>query len=326
MTQRSALRLRPALIAGATLLACALGAAAAEPPEVAIPGDRVFPESITSTSDGALIIGSLAEGMVFRAPPGATMAEPWIKPGTAGLRSVFGVLADEADDTLWVCSTDFSALGVAVPGGRGPTSLKSFDLKTGAPKGSVALPGEKTLCNDIAIGPDGAAYVTDSFNPRILRLRPGGSAFEIWAADPRFAVKGAGLDGVAFGGDGSLYTDLYVTGLMFRVARRPDGSAGPVTELQTSRKLVFPDAIRRLGANTLLLIEGGGRLDRVTLDGDKAEIATIRDGYKVPTSVTQTGRSAWVVEGQLDHLFDPKLKDQQPAPFKAYEVPLDRDR
>ena len=55
----------------------------------------MFPESITSTSDGTLIVGSLGHGNVMRIAPGSTMAQEWIKPGTGGLNQVLGVYADE---------------------------------------------------------------------------------------------------------------------------------------------------------------------------------------------------------------------------------------
>jgi hypothetical protein len=45
--------------------------------------------------------------------------------------------------------------------------VRMFDLKTGAPKGEVAIPGS-TFLNDIATGPDGKVYVSDS------GLKPGG--------------------------------------------------------------------------------------------------------------------------------------------------------
>ena len=35
---------------------------------------------------------------------------------------------------------------------------------------SVALAGKPALCNDITIGPDGAAYVTNTMAPQILVL------------------------------------------------------------------------------------------------------------------------------------------------------------
>jgi hypothetical protein len=151
---------------GAVALACSVGAArAAAPSVVGIPGDRVYPESFTATSDGTLIIGSLAEGNIYRAAPGAATAKLWVKQGEAGLLSVLGVLADEKSETLWVCSSDFSSVGISIPGQK-PTQLKALDLNTGKVRASYVLPGNRTLCNDIAIGPDGSAYVTDSFQPK----------------------------------------------------------------------------------------------------------------------------------------------------------------
>jgi hypothetical protein len=50
--------------------------------------------------------------------------------------------------------------------------LKGFDLDTGDGKISAALPGTRTLCNDMALGPDGSVYVTNSFTPQIPGLSP----------------------------------------------------------------------------------------------------------------------------------------------------------
>jgi hypothetical protein len=59
--------------------------------EITLPGERVFPESITSTSDGTLIVGSLGHGDILRILPGKTTATEWIRPGTGGLNNVLGV-------------------------------------------------------------------------------------------------------------------------------------------------------------------------------------------------------------------------------------------
>jgi sugar lactone lactonase YvrE len=312
-----------AVLAAVLTLGC-VGAASAAPSEVALPGDRAFPESLSSTHDGTLFAGSFAEGGIFKAAPGAAAAEVWIKPGANGSRSTFGVLADEKSNTLWVCSNDASAFGVPGPGTAKGSALVAFDLKTGEGKGSTPLPGEMTLCNDIAVGADGSAYVTDSFNPHILRLKPGASAFEVWATDSRFAPPkgGAGLDGIAIGSDGAVYVDTFTPGGLFKVAVA-GGKAGEVTTLQTSRKIALPDGLRAYGNNSFLMIEGTGSLDLVTIDGAKADIKTIKDGFAGPVSVTQVGSTGWVAEGQLPYLLDPKLKGQQPKlPFHLSAVPL----
>jgi hypothetical protein len=127
----------------AALLALAAGASAAQVTQITLPGTRVFPESITSLSDGTLIVGSLGHGNVMRIAPGKTTAEEWIKPGTAGLNSVLGVYADERNKLLWVCSNKLGPTGDA-------TAVKTFDLKTGAPKNSYVLPGDAEAGRDIA--------------------------------------------------------------------------------------------------------------------------------------------------------------------------------
>lgn len=279
--------------------------------DVTIHEDKPFPESLSSSSDGTLYIGSVTHSEIFKAPKGATTAEPWIKPGTNGLQRVLGVLVDQKANTLWVCSSKNGQTGP-------PTAVKTFDLKTGSPKGSYDFPGDTGLCNDVAIGPDGTAYVSDTTANRILRLKKGGSAFDVWMKDDKLA----GIDGIAFGDTNTIYFNTVTTGHFFRVPVKADGSAGELTELKPSQALSRPDGMRTLGKNTFLMIEGAGRLDHVTVDGDTAKIDVLKDGFNGPTAVTQIGKTAWVLEGKLNYMNDPKLKDQDPGPFKVYPVAL----
>jgi sugar lactone lactonase YvrE len=305
---------------GSVALSLSVAALAEGPAQISIPGDKTFPESITATADGTLIIGSLGEGGVWRAAPGASTAEIWIKPGENDMMSAIGVLADEKSGVLYLCSSDLSSAGAGTPGGK-PVALKMFDLKTGAPTGSVDLPDKHSFCNDIVIGSDGAAYVTDSFNPKVLRLKPGAKEFELWATDNRFDVKDAfGLDGIAFGADGNLYTNTYNGNKLFRIDVNSDGSAGKVTELQPSQPVKLNDGLRKYG-NDFLMIEGVGNLDRISVDGDKAQVEVLKGGWTIPVSVVQVGDQAWVLEGQLGNLFDPKTNGK-PHPFRADAVPL----
>jgi sugar lactone lactonase YvrE len=234
-----------------------------------------------------------------------------------------GVLAEPRSGTLWACSNDMSSIGVQVSGTDTWSALKGFDLKTGKGKISAKLPGEHPLCNDIAVGPDGVVYVTDTVGGRVLRLRPSGSKLEVWCADAKFEPSsGFSLDGIAFGGDGDLYVNTYAMGGFFRVEMK-NGFAGRVTRLKTSRSLVNPDGLRALSRNVFLMIEGSGKLDRVTVKGDRALIETIKDGFAGPTGVTITRGTAWVSEGQLYYLSDPKMKGESPhLPFLATAVPL----
>lgn len=47
----------------------------------------------------------------------------------------------------------------------------------------------------------------------------------------------------------------------------------------------------------MLLVEGAGRLDRVTIHGDNANIEVLKDGLDAPRAVTMVGSTAWVLVG-----------------------------
>jgi sugar lactone lactonase YvrE len=299
-------------------------AAQAGPVSIAIPGERAFPESISSARDGNLFVGRLGEGGIVRADPRTGSAAIFVAPGAAGSRSITGVFSDEASGTLWACSNDLSALGGPSSSGDSRSALKGFDLKTGAAKRSVPLPEPHPFCNDIAVDASGTVYVTDSANPTVLRLGPGASEFEVFATNPQFAPpqpNSAGLDGIAFGGDGALYVTTYAAGGFFRVAV-DKGRAGGVVKLQ-GPALGLPDGLRALGRNSFLLIEGAGTLDRVEVEGEVFRVTPLRAGFRTPTSVTRVGSIAWISEGQMPLFFDPARKGESPIlPFRIYAVPL----
>jgi sugar lactone lactonase YvrE len=310
-----------ALCVGGIVVMLAGTAYAETPSPVGVP-DKSFPESVTSTRDGTLYVGSFNNGGVVKVAPGGK-AEQLVKPGANESRSTLGVLADEKSGTLYVCSNDISGFGVAGPSEVKGAWLKTFDLATGGPKGSFALADPKSLCNDIAVGNDGTAYVTDSFTPNIYRLKPGGTALEVFATSPLLAPAkdGVGIDGIAIGSDGNIYVNTYIPARLFRVAVK-DGKAGDVTELKPSRPLDHADAMRAFG-DGFLMIEGAGRLDKITVKGDEAQIETIQEGFVEPVSVTQVGNTGWVAEGKLSYIIgDNKGKD--PGPFMLKPVTLSK--
>jgi len=296
------------------VLIATVGFAAPVINEITLPGTRVFPESITSTANGTLIVGSLGHGNVSRIAPGKTTAEEWIKPGTGGLNQVLGVYADEKGKTLWVCSNNLDKNGEA-------TSVKAFDLTTGTLTGTYPLPGADALCNDIAVAADGTAYVSDTRQASILLLKRGSKDLELAAKDPLLG----GADGLAFGDKTILYVNCVTTGKLLRLDLGPDGKSKGVIDLKLSRPLERPDGMRAIGKNRLLLAENSGKMDIVTFDGQNALIKTIKEGLESTPGVTATRGMAWIVEGKLNYRNDPKFKDQDPGLFKMYAVPLPKN-
>jgi sugar lactone lactonase YvrE len=296
--------------------------AAAAPKPIDLPGDRLFPESVSITPDGTAYVSSMNGGVV-RVSLKSGKAETWIKPGAYGNGSLFGVLADTRNRMLWVCTNDFSARGVTVPGADRGHLLKGFDLKTGIGKVSLALPGEKPVCNDMAVAKDGSLLIADTGAPQVLRWEPGARALDIWVTDPILeSPKGGGLDGIAFGGDGNLYLNNVRSGDLYRVMVGVDGKAGAVTKLILSRPLISPDGMRPIGGMDFALAEGAGRIDRVTISGDRAEIKTLAEGVASPTGVDVNGKTLWYVQGQLSFLFDPSKQGQSPGTFRLTPINL----
>jgi hypothetical protein len=254
---------------------------------------------------------------VRRIAPGKAEAEEWIKAGTGGLNQVLGVYADEKGKTLWVCSNDLDKKGV-------PTAVKTFDLKSGAPKGSYALTGADALCNDIAVAADGTAYIADTRQAIIWMLKPGSKALEIAAKDPLLA----GADGLAFGEKTILYVNSVTAGKLLRLDLEPDGKAKSVVDLKLSRPLERPDGMRAIGKNRLLLAENSGKMDIVTFEGlgmQNARIKTIKEGLESTPGVTATRGMAWIVEGKLNYRNDPAFKGRDPGMFKMFAVPLPKN-
>jgi sugar lactone lactonase YvrE len=323
--------LHPACVRMPSLcLALALGAVAsahgATPPaEIVIPGERVFPESLTSSADGSVIIGSIGARTIFRAQPGSGNAAAWISPGTDGMQSIFGVFADSKSSTLYACSGSPS-FGPPQPGQPPPApgALYTFDLKTGAPKGHYPLPTAGAGCNDIAVGPDGTAYVTDTTDMQVVRLKKGAKDLDVWAgADGAFGPKGGVLDGIAVLGN-RVIVNVLVTSKLFSVPIGTAGTAGSVTEIELDGAITRPDGMRSFGERSLLVAESGngGRLSRVDLSGAAGKVTSIKEGFPGgPVSVTVVGSTAYVLEGQLGMLMrpDPNAKAQ---PFHAVAVPV----
>ncbi len=307
--------LRSFLMVGAAI---ATMASAATPKPIDLPGDQLHPESFSIAPDGTAYVGSMSGGVV-RVSLKTGKAEQWIAPGAYGSGALFGVVADPRNKVVWTCTNDFSARGVTVAGSEPGSVLKGFDIKSGAGKISLKLPGEHPVCNDVAIAKDGSIYVANTGAPEILRWKPGAAALEVWATDP--ILGAAGLDGLAFGADGTLIVNNVRTGELFKVPMAADGSAGKVTKLTLSRPLVSPDGMRAAGGMDFVLAEGQGRVTKVTVKGDAAEVTTLAEGISEPTAVGLYGGYVWYSQGMLSYLFSPAKKGQTP-PLPYHLTPV----
>lgn len=293
-------------------------AAPSAPSDIRIDDTGVFPESVTSSADGTVYVGSV-KGIVYRAAPRAAVAEPWIRPDARnGIRSLLGVLADDASGTLWLCSTP-NFFGPEHS--QGIASLVAVDLKTGEFEGAYPFPPPASVCNDITIAADGSAYVSDTINGRIFKLVKGANALTLYGKDPSLV----GIDGLAFSGDGTLYVNNVRSNEILRVDTDSSGNMTGLTRLSVSQKLGGPDGFRLLEGNRFLQAEGTiGRLGILTIEGNQATLDVLTDKLVSSPGATPVGNTAYVLESNIRYLTDPTLKGKDPGPFMIYAVPMSR--
>ncbi len=283
--------------------------------DVVISGSRVFPESITHDARGNLYNSSNG-GTIYRTLAGAGTAEPWVVPGpNNSLTSLFGVMADDKRRLLWTCNNPNLFTGE-----KGPSSLLAFDLSSALQSARFDFPGDgPAACNDIAIAADGTLWVSDTSGGRIFVLPRNANELELFAKDEALV----GIDGLAFAEDGTLYINNVRKNLLQRVERKADGTYAGLTTLAVPVELGGPDGLRPLGGNRFIQGEGtSGRVAVLDIAGDGVEVTDVATGLNGPVGVTVVGRTAYVVEGKIGYLFDPKLKDQSPDPFVIRAFPL----
>ena len=279
-------RLLPARIA---LIIIMFSAQAAVSAEILIADAKSQPESLTLAPGGVLIVGSASSPFVYKVRPGSTTAEKFIDATAEGPGTFFfGMLADASTNTLWTCQL------TPVPDSAPPqrhTALRSFDLTTGAPKIRWNLPGDNNVCNDFAIGPDKALYITDTIPGRIFRLPAGASAAELYLEHATLR----GVDGITFL-DGTLYVNNVIFNKLYRIPVGAGGKPGTPVDIWMDQPVKGPDGMRAANGKLIVAENGSGKISAITVNGDKASVMVLKDGLTTPTGVEPAADTIWIAE------------------------------
>jgi hypothetical protein len=111
------------------------------------------------------ILGSMANGSLYRVDRAGTATQVWRE--TAPSRRMLGVRNDAARKVVWACSTG--------PNDAEPQSeLLRISLQPGRVE-RFRLPDSRTLCNDVALLPDGTVAISDSQRGAIWQLATTGT-------------------------------------------------------------------------------------------------------------------------------------------------------
>ena len=257
--------------------------------EILIADAKSQPESLTVAPDGVLIVGSASSPFVYKVHPGSSTAEKFIDASAEGAGTFFfGMLADSSTHTLWTCQ--LTPVPNTTPVQR-HTALRGFDLSTGAPKIRWNLPGENTTCNDFAIGPDKALYITDTATGRIYRLPAGASTAELYLEHRTLQ----GVDGITFL-DGTLYVNNVVFNKLYRIPVDSSGKPGTPVDIWMDQPIHGPDGMRAANGKLIVAENGSGKISAITVNGDRASVTVIKEGLKTPTGVEPAGGTLWIAE------------------------------
>jgi hypothetical protein len=257
--------------------------------EILIGDAKSQPESLTVAPGGILIVGSASSPFVYKVRSGSTSAEKFVDASAEGPGTFFfGMLADATNNTLWTCQL------TPVPGTtpvQRHTALRGFDLATGVPKLRWKLPGDNNTCNDFAIGPDKALYITDTANSKIYKLPAGASAAELFL-DHRALY---GIDGITFL-NGTLYVNNVFSNNLYRIPVDAEGKAGQPVDIWMDQPVKGPDGMRAANGKLIVAENGSGKISVITVTGDKANVTVIKEGLNTPTAVEPAGDTIWVAE------------------------------
>jgi sugar lactone lactonase YvrE len=262
---------------------------AASAAEILIADEKSQPESLTIAPGGVLFVGSASSPFVYKVHPGSSTAEKFIDASSEGPGTFFfGMLADASSNTLWTCQ--LTPVPNTTPAQR-HAALRGFDLSTGAPKLHWNLPGDNTTCNDFAIGPDRALYITDTATGRIYRLPAGASAAELYL-EHRVLM---GVDGITFQ-DGTLYVNNVIFNKLYRIPVDADGKPGQPVDIWMDQPVKGPDGMRAANGKLFVAENGSGIIASITVNGDKASVTVLKEGLKTPTGIEPAGDTLWFTE------------------------------
>ncbi|MFD6154880.1 SMP-30/gluconolactonase/LRE family protein [Nocardia sp. NPDC060256] len=271
-----------------------------------LPGDHVYPEGIAADPrNGDTYVGSFATGAVYRATPGAKQAEVFLPAGADGRKTANGLKVDQAG-RLWV--TDSTA-GVAV-----------YDIATRALIARFDVPGAAArFVNDLAITPDGTAYLTDTTRSVVYRVTAadvaaaaahGGRAdmttqFDLSTIVAPHAPDVFTLNGIVAdaGGNYLLVVDMSV-GDLYRIALAPN-TADPIRKVALhGGDLIHGDGLE-LRDNTLWVVQNtDNALARWTVTDDGAAATLDQritdESLGLPTTLVRVGNQTLVVASQFD--------------------------
>ena len=264
---------------------------------------------------GLFYVSETTGGEIHRGSAQEEDAQEWLAgDGADGRFTARGITVDDAGR-------------VYVAGGPNGIGTGRPDLWVYAPTGellaALRAPVDGAFLNDVAIGPDGAAYFTNSNAPQVFRVAADGSGWgvDLWSdASATIAREpGFNLGGVVVTADRSaLVVAQGNVGALWRFDLA-DGSVSPVGT--GGADLVNADGLVRQGGVLTVVRNFSRRLATLELAEDGRTAALVAQAATDPTRVLTTAK---VLRGRTLYV-DSKFDEAVPtAPYEVVTDPLAR--
>lgn len=290
-------------------------------------GDHGRPDTYTLTGDpggsrfegigadqrrGLFYVSEVTGGEIHRGTAQSAATAEWLAgDGTDGRFTARGITVDDAGR-------------VHIAGGpNGIDHPGAPDLWVHSASGdllaALQVPGDGAFLNDVTIGPDGAAYFTNSNAPQVFRVsRDGGEwTAELWA-DATGTIPtppGFNLGGIVTSADGSaLVVAQGTTGRLWRF----DLGTAEVTEVATGgADLTGADGLVRQGGTLTVVRNFQRSLATLRLSADGSSARLVSQAATDPARVLTTAK---VLRGRTLYV-DSHFEESPAAP--PYEVVTD---
>ena len=232
-------------------------------PHIMLGDSTLWPEGVDyDRRTKRFYITSVRHRTIVEWSPGGKVRELWPR-GQSRLGAVLGVRVDHKRGILWATMSGIPQMAGYVAGDSAIAALVSVRMRDGAILRRWDLPVTKGghVLGDLAIGPRGDVFITDSNEPFVYRLRAGADTLERMSS-PYFRS----LQGVAPAPDGkTLYVADYSHGLL-RVSLA-DGSVQRLDDAPNSTSLGIDGIVYDRGA--IIAVQNGfapARIMRYLLD------------------------------------------------------------
>lgn len=280
---------------------------------LALLGTATYPEGVAvDPRTGNLFVGSNGDGSIQVIHEG--VAREFQPAGADGRSGALGIKVDAQRDRLWVAAGD----AVYIYDISRNALLKKLPLADLATTDRAAL-------NDIALTEDGSAYVTDSFNPIVLKVD--GRSLEMtvfknvadkipYGRQNDFPYN---LNGIVVGSNQTLISVKTNDGTLWRIGLFTED----VHEIKLAEPVTKGDGLVLVSGILFVIRNFENKISRIDLnrgsdDQPRAVETFSPEGLQVPTTAAYLGPKADAL-GVVNSQFD---KDVPVLPFHVLVLPL----